>query len=587
MSTKFTIADRLAARTPKAALTKAHELELSKQYVRSFKLFVVAAEAGLTEAQREVGLHYLTGRGVIRNKVEAARWLNLAAEKGDVAAQRSLASLYMFGLSEDALREANVSLFDSNQGPRHDHKAALRWGKLAAASGDAEAQGLLGFLLATGPEGIRNLDEAKFWYAKAAEAGSPQGHLGIGVLTLDTADTDEATFAAVNHIREAASAGLGHAHYYMAVIYERAIGVHADLALAAQHYGLAAKAGVRNAQAKYGHMLLNGIGITANAVEAESWLRRAGLAGDKEAATLVANIYARGDGKLPPNYAEAAAWYRIAAEAGNPQAARALGVLYLSGAGVARDPDEAAMWLRRSAEAGSQRAKADLGSILLKGQLDPIRTEPPPVHQWFEEAAERGDPIGACNYAICLAHGIGTQVDEQRAAAWFRRAADTIANAQYWYGCMLAEGRGVTQDFTGAREWLQKAAAAQLPEAMVALGELHLKGLGGPIDHDAARLCFERAAKLGHQGAMFALGAMYGGGHRIATDRQRSLEFYRQAAELGHPMASLMLGKYLRYGIATMPDLDAAKKWLKIALARGISEAEGELLAIEPATAED
>jgi len=96
----------------------------------------------------------------------------------------------------------------------------------------------------------------------------------------------------------------------------------------------------------------------------ESWLLRAALAGDPQAATLVGNLYVQ-SGPLPPNYAEASNWYRRAAEAGDKVAVRALGSLYLTGAGLARDNEEAARWLRTAAEAG--RAQVDLANLALEG----------------------------------------------------------------------------------------------------------------------------------------------------------------------------------------------------------------------------
>jgi len=81
--------------------------------------------------------------------------------------------------------------------------------------------------------------------------------------------------------------------------------------------------------------------VERDPVAGESWLRRAALAGDAQAATLVGNLYVQ-SGPLPPNYAEAANWYRRAAEAGDRTAARALGSLYLTGAGVVRDGEEGA-----------------------------------------------------------------------------------------------------------------------------------------------------------------------------------------------------------------------------------------------------
>ena len=69
--------------------------------------------------------------------------------------------------------------------------------------------------------------------------------------------------------------------------------------------------------ARWGLALMEGRGVAPNKVEGESWLRRAALAGDAEAAAMVGDLYARG-GELPPNYAEAAIWFRRAAEAGHP-----------------------------------------------------------------------------------------------------------------------------------------------------------------------------------------------------------------------------------------------------------------------------
>ena len=110
-----------------------------------------------------------------------------------------------------------------------------------------------------------------------------------------------------------------------------------------------------------------GLGVERNPAEGESWLRRAALAGDADAAALVGDLYVKG-GSLPPNYAEAAIWFRRAAEAGHRTAARALGLLYLTGAGVARDPKEAANWLRVSADAGDPQARVDLANLLLRKQ---------------------------------------------------------------------------------------------------------------------------------------------------------------------------------------------------------------------------
>jgi TPR repeat protein len=588
MSAQWTLKDRLASRNPANALARAKTLDAAGEIDRAFRLFVIAAEAGITEATYQVGMRYLTGAGVVRNAIESARWFTKAAEKGDLLSQRHLAGLYMAGLQEDTVRTSDAQLFTENQNKAADFDSALRWVLPPAQAGDTEAQVMAGYIYVAGAMHLRDEAQAKFWFGKAAESGTPAGHLGLGIITLREADTDTATFAAVEHIRQAAAADLSSGHYYLGFIYEKAVGVHADLALAAQHYGLAAKGSLRAGMAKYGYMRFNGIGVEANRVEGESWLRRAGLGGDPEAAAFVADIYATRGGELPPNFAEAAIWYRLAAAAGHKLSARALGTLYAEGNGVPRDPDEAAIWFRRSAESGNPQAQSDLASLLLSGRTNPKITEQPPVHEWFEQAAEAGDLIAAFNFAVCLAQGVGVPQDEARAAIWFRRAAEGVLNAQHWYGRILAQGRGIERNPEEARFWLQKCADAELPDALVDLANLHLNGEGGPCDHEMARQLFERAAKRGQGEAMFALGAMYGGGHDIPTDRAQALSWYRAAAEKGHPLAALMLGRYLAKGIATPMDPEGAKHWFTQALKAGLAEAQGDLdQLIPPAPSDD
>ena len=235
--------------------------------------------------------------------------------------------------------------------------------------------------------------------------------------------------------------------------------------------------------------------------------------------------------------------------AGTKRAARALGMLYLTGAGVARDPDEAAAWFKRAAEAGDPCAQADLATLLQAGAVAALAHEPPPVHEWFERAAEQGDLIGAFNYAVCLAEGVGVPRNDERAAFWLKRAAEGVVNAQYWYGRMLAEGRGVAKDDAEAAAWFARAAEAGMAEAQVALAELYVNGRGVPRDHQLAKSWFLRAIPAGHAGAMFALGALHGGGHDHRNRSRGGATLVRPARRGGHPIAALMLARYAVRGL--------------------------------------
>jgi TPR repeat protein len=149
--------------------------------------------------------------------------------------------------------------------------------------------------------------------------------------------------------------------------------------------------------------------------------------------------------------------------------------------------------LRVAAEAGDQNARTDLANLVLEGggaTDDPGRTV-----EWFEQAASSGDLVAAFNLGVCLVKGLGFERDEQRAAQWLRRAAEGIADAQFMYGRMLAEGCGVPPDLPCARSWFARAAADGLADAEVALAEMVLSGRGGarPIRPSRAEM-FEKAA---------------------------------------------------------------------------------------------
>lgn len=55
------------------------------------------AEGGSAQAQTALGEMYFSGRGVPKDRAEAATWLRKAAKQGHVSAQYALAQMYMHG----------------------------------------------------------------------------------------------------------------------------------------------------------------------------------------------------------------------------------------------------------------------------------------------------------------------------------------------------------------------------------------------------------------------------------------------------------------------------------------------------------
>jgi hypothetical protein len=486
--------NRLASRSSRRKRVRAERLSDAEPQ-RAFALFAAAAEAGDAEAAFKVGEFYLDGKTVLGQPAEAARWYRRAAEDGHLGAQVRLAQLHLLGLPEDAV-DAAGGLFETAKSIGVDYCAAMRWAKRAADAGVPDAQAILGYILSSGPEELRDPDAALKLYRESAQHDCPQGRLGYALMLMTQADTAEKSLAAHDELVLAAAAGLPTAHYLLGAEAERGAGTAQDDTKAREHYTIAAEAGLASAQTRLGLLLLEGRGGPADLLNGESWLRRATLSGDIEAAALLGDIYARG-GEVPPNYLEAAHWFRTAAERGHKSAARALGTLYLTGAGVGRDADEAAVWFKRAAEAGDPEAQVRLATLLQTGAASTMAEDPPPVHEWFERAAEQGDLIGAFNYAVCLAEGIGVPRDDQQAARWLKRAAEGVVDAQYWYGRMLAEGRGVTKDDAEAAIWYARAAEHGHSVAALMLARCAMHGLGRSRDIEDARRWYTRAASLG------------------------------------------------------------------------------------------
>jgi uncharacterized protein len=523
--------------SPTAALRRGANLMAAGKTGPAFQLYARAGRSGLAEAEYRVGRCYLDGVGVPLSRAEGIRWLERAAHHGHVEAQSGLAVIYLHGTAGEPDPKAAAGLFDVSDIADPDYVTAMRRARIAAEAGSGEAQALLAFILSSGPQDVRDLDEADLWYERSAAAGCPQGMLGHA-LALNRKGGGEAVLREVAvQLGKAAEAGLPAALYVLGAMSEGGLGVTRNEGAAAEFYRRAAEKGHRSGQARWGKALIHGIGVDANPSDGETWLRRAALAGDPEAAAALGDLHATG-GNLANNV-EAASWLRRAAEAGHKGAARSLGLLYFAGAGVPRDPERGMQWFRISAAAGDGRARAELGNLALIGmgeEDDRVRS-----YKGFERAAALGDPVAAYNCAVCLSHGVGAARDDRQAALWLRKAADRVLDAQFWYGRVLVDGRGVDRDLAEGRRWIARAAEVGMVDAQVALGEMMLTGTGGACDPPGALALFEKAAANGHLAAMFATGVVYGGGHGVQANHAAAQYWLRAAADHGHPTAQIML----------------------------------------------
>jgi TPR repeat protein len=209
------VVDRLIGlASPRAALRRSMRLREKGRVAEAFRLLSVAAKAGIADAEYRVARCYLEGAGVPPSRSESARWLARAATHGCIEAQVLLSALCVRGLanmssSVATAREDRANrLFASDAPADPDFEGARKWAHQAALGGSAEGQALLAYILTSGPEPMRDVEEAHRWYERSAAAGCPQGHLGYALSLARRATDEEGRRQTVEQLRRAAEAEL-------------------------------------------------------------------------------------------------------------------------------------------------------------------------------------------------------------------------------------------------------------------------------------------------------------------------------------------------------------------------------------------
>ena len=190
---------------------------------------------------------------------------------------------------------------------------------------------------------------------------------------------------------------------------------------------------------RWGMALIEGRAVTQDPVEGESWLRRAALAGDAEAAAMVGDLYARNGGGLPPNYAEAACLVPPRRRGRAQDAARALGFAV---------SDRSRAWRTTTRRRRDGCVSRPRQATKPRKSISPISCcreqavpkTPAESRGWFREGAASGDLVAAFNFGMCLGERrrrrAGRPAGRAMAAPRRRRRRRTRNTS---YGRMLVE----------------------------------------------------------------------------------------------------------------------------------------------------
>lgn len=389
-----------------------------------------------------------------------------------------------------------------------DYAEAFKSFRLAAYSGDVQAQYWMGVMFREGQGTFTDYAKAMEWFQKAAEQGSYYAENAIGNL------------------------------------YDKGKGVEQDYAEAFRWYEKAAQQGYARAQFNVGNMYYTGQGVEKDYEKTFYWYQKSAEQKDMKGEYGLGILYDFGRG-VPQDKEKAVEWYRKAADQGHIRAQFNLGSMYENGEGVPMDLAQAAKWYQLAADQDHEKAKRALERVRSRlaeqpapapDQSAPAGAEPAPqseqvqdeqteaeqlvaagikeyqegkygdAFRTFQKAANLDHVMAYYNLGILYDLGKGVSRDREKAVRWYRQAAEQgLACAQFNLGQMYFLGDGVEQNPREAFLWYQKAADQGLPEAQAMLGAIYLEGNVIPRDRNQGLAWLRRAADQGLEAAQETL----------------------------------------------------------------------------------
>ena len=293
--------------------------------------------------------------------------------------------------------------------------------------------------------------------------------------------------------------------------------------------------------------------------------------GDQYAQLKLAYMLENGLGTTPDVYA-AQLLYTASANQGNPFAQFLLGQLYQLGETGAPDYNLALQWYQKAAKKLSQ---ASVATGFIYETVDDNYTK---AIKAYEEAAAKGNTIGAYNLALMYLYGKGVPVDYQKAKALFTEAANKgYPEAITQLAGIYFNGLGVPRDVHQGMELYKKAASLNNSNALYELGLLSETGIATKVNYADALKYYNDAASKGNERAMLALARMYHKGLGIDKDLKLSASYYQKLADRQNAYAQYKLGTFYMDGIAVERSIDKGTRLLKQASENGNMEARHAL----------
>ena len=157
--------------------------------------------------------------------------------------------------------------------------------------------------------------------------------------------------------------------------------------------------------------------------EAREWFKKAGAAGDGQAAFHLGQVYYRATLGVARDAAAAWQWYGLAAQYGEDRAALMLSRMAKYGDGVPQDLALSVKWLKFASEHGNAQAMFLLSNAYLSG--DGVERDEHAARTWLEKSAQGDFPVAIQALAMATEGGdLHLQRDPDRARHLLKEATE-------------------------------------------------------------------------------------------------------------------------------------------------------------------
>lgn len=452
-----------------------------------------------------------------------------SAQKGDAAAQNEVGSWYYIG----------------KHGLKVNYDEAYKWWSKSALSGNALGIGNLGLCYQLGRGVEKDSVDALRLYDKSiqvgntrlleervklADAGSVFDCVFVARCYQKGVGTDKNANKAIEYFEKAAKAKSTDAQRELGLCYMN----KGDFENAARWFKTAATDKDLTSTYYYGHLLINGKGVSKDAQQGVIYMLGAANSDFAQAQYEMGELYAQGLG-VHKDEAQSAAWFKKAACNNSAKGMWALANCYMNATGIAHDYNQAIVWFGKAAAKGYRNALIKMFNdaafqkshfyTYLKG-LKSYR-----VDKNLDSAMEQFKALDKLKIAeaktmvgVCFANKDYAKHNPKKAVKEFTKAAKEDAAANLYLATMYELGQGVEKDFAKALELYLKAAEMENATAQCYVGDLYFEGRGVEQDYKKA-VEFYLAAERQHQltiNAAKRLASCYENGLGVDVDKVRA-----------------------------------------------------------------